>query len=112
MSTHTWRHDLEVLRAALTDAQQHRDERMAFITLPDGTSELGWVLHEREQMLGPSIDSGQLPASPQPRWKMFSLLRPGPAGTSTTPRSSRWGARTSWRRRRRPQLMVPPCSAV
>lgn len=51
MSTHTWRNDLEVLRASLTDTQQHRDERMAFITLPDGTSELGWVLHEREQML-------------------------------------------------------------
>lgn len=51
MSMNTWQDDLDVLRAALTTAQQVRDERMSFVALSDGTSELSWVLYEREQML-------------------------------------------------------------
>lgn len=51
MSTRTWSQDLESLRATLTRAQEERSQRQKFVQLENGSTELGWVMYEREQML-------------------------------------------------------------
>lgn len=51
MTVRTWSQDLDSLRATLSRAQRERPQRREFIPIEGGGSELGWVLHEREQML-------------------------------------------------------------
>lgn len=47
----TWRETAAELRDALVRAQTHRDDRRQLVPLADGSTELGWVLYERAQML-------------------------------------------------------------
>lgn len=51
MPENTWQIAYLSLLDALRTAQQERDRRMDFVTVGDGSQELGWVIYERERML-------------------------------------------------------------
>lgn len=80
-----WRTNLETLRQALVAAQDERPKRQEWVTLDDGSTELAWVLHEREadaagRQRPPSTRGQGAPL----RQSRSAARRPAPAGRWTT----------------------------